>query len=146
MAISCIKEGAHFLQCCEMNSFKFIEKKGVWEINYYNKLTETSHTVYSYVLVAADGAKSELARDLSLQKTPPNCVCFFAKVDKKHHNFLPDIVSYFPSQLLSNHGFIGIYKNFDESVNFLVFLFYLFLKFNFYFYIYFLFFILFFIF
>ncbi|PRP87208.1 hypothetical protein PROFUN_01470 [Planoprotostelium fungivorum] len=106
MAQAAIREGTTVVTGANVKNIKFNAELGIWTI--YVKLNGVETTYQSRVLVAADGAKSSIARKLALVQTPPNAVGSTIMVDPNtgyHPSNRVDVCCFYPDHLLKSRGF-----------------------------------------
>jgi len=111
LAQAALREGAEVIDGSPVTDFSFSKKDGMWTI--FCRQDEALFSHAARVLVAADGAKSKIARKLGVVTTSPDSTgsCIASKVQSGQHPLKADAVFFYPRKLLEISGYFLMAKH-----------------------------------
>jgi len=104
------QEGVSVFENALVNKCVLDQNLGVWKIECGN-----GRVFRCRMLVAADGAASNIARSLGIVEGPPEAVAARRYVKPGTHNFKADGVLLYPNYTLP--GYVALFRHFDDSVD-----------------------------
>ncbi len=108
------KAGARLVEQSLVAGAEFSQQDRLWTV--HTRADGRPQTSYqARVLVAADGATSQLARSLGIVTTKPDAVCSRTYVRASTTNFDADGVLFYPPELLP--GYFAVFREADDELN-----------------------------
>lgn len=103
--------GAELVDNCEVNHTEFDMQRGIWQI-----ACDGGRNFTAKVLVAADGANSQVARSLGLVTSRPTAVCSRAYIAEDTHDCDLDGICFYRRQLLP--GYSSLFRQAHNGLGF----------------------------
>jgi geranylgeranyl reductase family protein len=113
IAYTAVKAGATLTENSPVKKAEFSQETQLWTIHCK---TNNNSSYQARVLIAADGAKSQLARSLGIVTTPPDSVCSRTYIKPGTSDFTADGVVFYPSALLP--GYCALFREAGDELSF----------------------------
>lgn len=101
--------GAQLIENAAVASVK-LEDDGLWTVS-----CDDGRRFRAKMLVAADGATSQIARSLGVVTTPPDGLASRQYVKGGTHNFKSDGVLFYPTYIAP--GYVALYRHYDDDID-----------------------------
>ncbi|KAH9260384.1 hypothetical protein BASA81_001554 [Batrachochytrium salamandrivorans] len=110
MALKAKSIGCELLEECLVEHAELDQKRGVWTVRMANGKVVTCE-----ILIAADGAASNISRKLGIVTTPTDGVAARQYIKGGTHNFKADGVLLYPEYTLP--GYMALFRHYDGSID-----------------------------